>query len=369
MPWFPAHGGDLGWASRRYGIPPSRFLDFSSSVNPLGPAPSALRAAKAALRRACSYPEPFNDALKKELASWLGISPAMLMLGNGSTELIHHLVRCRSPRRVTVVSPSFSEYWRAARSEGSEVEHFLLSPDDGFALDVQALIRMASRSEMVFFCNPASPSGALYKRKELMPLLEACRSTGSLLVVDESFMGFCSDEERDGATMVPVAGEEGLVVLSTLTKLFALAGFRGPGWLAATRGLIEEMESMSYPWRVNIVAEAAARASLKDWKYLRNTRLRVSALRDGLYRELQQSGPFWVYEGHANFLLLRLPDVGQKAVAVADRLARRGILVRPCHDFHGLGGQFIRVAVRKWRENARLVKALREVWRELEYGA
>nr|WP_303646011.1 threonine-phosphate decarboxylase [Candidatus Solincola tengchongensis] len=362
---LPYHGGDLVWASRRYGLPPGRFLDFSSSVNPLGPPPAALRAARAALRRAAYYPDPFSGALRRELAAWLGIGPDLLTLGNGSTELIHHLVRCRSPRRVTVVSPAFSEYRRAAEAAGCEVEEFPLSPGDGFALPMDALVSAASRSEMTFFCNPASPSGKLYSRTELLSLLEACRDAGGLLVVDESFMGFCPDRDRERATMIHLAGEEGLVIISTFTKLFALAGLRGPGWLAGTRGLVGELEEKGFPWRVNVAAEAAGRACLGDEGYLRKTRARVGAWREELARGLREAGPFRVFPGHANYLLLRLPVEGPQAVAVVEGMGRRGVLVRSCHDFSGLGEGFIRVAVRRRRENMRLLRLLRETWCEV----
>lgn len=358
---FPEHGGDLAWASKRYGMRPEKFLDFSSSVNPLGPAPSALKAARWALKCVSSYPEPGADSLKRSLASWLGTGSSRLTLGNGSTELIYHLVRCRSPRRVTVVSPSFSEYERAARAAGAEVERFLLSPSDGFALDTDALARAAARSEMIFFCNPASPTGALYRREELLPVLEVCRKKGGLLVVDESFMGFCPAEEGGESTLMPLAGEEGLAVISTCTKLFALAGLRGPGWLAGTRELVAEMEETGVPWRVNRVAAAAAHASLADDGYLRRTRTSVRAWREELATGLGKIGIFQVYPSRVNYLLLRLREERPDAAALVDELGRRGILVRCCFNFHGLGERFIRVAVRRPRENKKLLRALREV--------
>ncbi len=358
---FPEHGGDLQWASIRYGLSPERFLDFSSSVNPLGPTPSALKAARRALKQVSLYPEPYADTLKQSLASWLGIGAANLTLGNGSTELIYHLVRCRSPRRVTVVSPSFSEYERAARAVGAEVEHFLLSPDDGFALDADALARSAKRSEMVFFCNPASPTGVLYRREQLLPLLEVCREKGSLLVVDESYIGFCPEEEGRESTSMPLAGVEGLAVISTFTKLFALAGLRAPGWLVGHRELVAKMEETGVPWRVNRVAAVAARVSLADVGYLRKTRALVRAWREGLSAGLEGTGIFHIYPSHANFLLMRVREGGPDAGVLVDGLGRKGILVRPCHNFHGLGKGFIRVAARRPRENRRLIRAINEV--------
>lgn len=359
---YPDHGGNLYWASRRYGIPPRDFLDFSSNINPLGPARRALRAGRRALKKAHAYPDPAAESLKEELAHWLRISPSMLVLGNGSTELIHDLVRLRSPRRVTVVSPSFTEYERAARMAGSGVSHFTLSPDEDFALDVEALVKVAADSEMVFFCNPTNPTGCLYPRERLLPLLEACRVKGSLLVVDESFMGFCSPEEIEDSSMLNMAGE-GLVVISTFTKLFALAGLRGPGWLIAAPDLVMELERHAIPWRVNQMAVEMARASLRAPGYLRKTRESVRSWRGELSAGLAGLEVFRVYPSNANFLLLRSRNMRCDTGALVDGLGKRGILIRPCFDFPGLGEGFFRVAVRRPRENRRLLRAIREVLR------
>jgi len=45
-------------------------------------------------------------------------------------------------------------------------------------------------------------------------------------------------------------------------------------------------------------------------------------------------------------------------------LARKGVLVRGCEPFRGLGPGFFRIAVRGAEENGRLVEALRAVLKE-----
>lgn len=357
---FPRHGGDLAWASRRYGLTPGDFLDFSANVNPLGPPPAALEAARASLSGIAAYPEPAADSLRRDLAGWLGVDPGLLTLGNGSSELIHHLVRCLAPRRVAVVAPAFGEYEGAARAAGAEVAFHQLEHGDGFSLDREGLAALAARAGVTFFCNPASPTGRLYPRRELLPALEACRESGGVLAVDESFMGFCSEEEAEEATLMAEAGGGNLVVISTLTKLFALAGLRGPGWLAGPEALVADLEGRGVPWRVNAVAAAAARACLEDRAYAVEARVKVAAWREDFAALLRGSGMFQVYPSAANYLLLRVIPPAPDAREVADALGGRGVLVRLCHDFRGLEEGFIRVAVRKPPENERLIEALQE---------
>ncbi len=358
---FPQHGGDLGWAAERYGLAREEFLDFSANVNPLGPSPQALQAARAALAEISRYPEPHAASLRAELAEFLALAPGLLVLGNGSTELIHHLVRSMGPRRVTVVSPAFAEYAQAADNVGAGISCLQLSAEDGFSLDAEQLAAAAASSQITFFCNPASPSGRLYGRAELFPALQACRESGRLLVVDESFMGFCPPHLAGAASLIPEVGGEGLVLVSTLTKLFALAGLRGPGWLAGPARLASRLEEEAVPWRVNCVALAAALSSLADRAYIEETRKKVPEWREEFARELEATGMFQVFPSHVNFLLLRLADPGFTAAALADELGRRGILVRQCGNFRGLEEGFIRVAVREPADNARLLAVLEDI--------
>ncbi len=44
-----------------------------------------------------------------------------------------------------------------------------------------------------------------------------------------------------------------------------------------------------------------------------------------------------------------------------NKLGERGMLVRDCSSFPGLGKNYIRIAVRTGRENKRLIKAFREL--------
>jgi threonine-phosphate decarboxylase len=360
---FPGHGGNLGWAAERYGRDPDSFLDFSANVNPLGPSPLALEAAREALADISRYPEPDASSLRGELASFLGIEPGLLVLGNGSTEIIHHLTRCLEPPVVTVVSPAFAEYEAAASNVGAEMRYLDLYPDEGFYLKAEELAEAASGSQLTYFCNPASPTGRLYQRHELLPAVEACRKAGGLLVLDESFMGFCPEVEARRASLMPEVGGGGLAILSTLTKFFALAGLRGPGWLAGPGELVSILEKKAVPWRVNAISLAAARSSLSDIGYIEETRRKVAEWRKELAVGLENTGIFRVFPSQAVFILLQVTRPELDAAWLVDEMGKRGVLLRLCSNFRGLENGFIRVAVRTPADNDRLLETLEDISR------
>lgn len=358
---FPAHGGGLEWAARRYGLDPDAFLDLSSNVNPLGPPADALEAARNALEQISRYPEPDGAGVKSALAAFLGVELDRIVVGNGSSELIYDLCRLFGPSPVTVVAPAFSEYAAAARAGGAPVEHFTLRADDSFALDTDGLLGQVRKSGVLFLCNPASPTGRLYRHRELLPLVEACAEAGTALLVDESFMGFCEPDEALDASLLTEAGE-GLIVFSTTTKLFALPGVRGPGYLVSDPETAFRVGSIAAPWRVNVVAAAAAAASLRDDAYLARTRQCVPIWREELTRGIGGAGTFDVFPSRTNFVLARLLRGG--GAALVDRLGRMGILVRNCGSFIGLDEEYIRIAVGKPEATRRLTAALTEALAE-----
>jgi len=352
---YPLHGGDLRWASYRYGFDQGSFLDLSCSLNPLGPPPSALRAARKALRRVARYPEPAAESLREELARFLGVGAGSLVVGNGSTELIHLFLRWVGPRSVLLVEPCFSEYRRAAMAAGARVETYLLRAEDGFRLDPDRLAQEARGHELVVLVNPSSITGRFYPDRELEPVAQAAAEAGTLFLLDRSFMGLC--DQAVGLAGWEVGGGESLFHLSTSTKLFALAGLRGPGWLVGPGEVVRKLELQSPPWRVGEPAAAALRAALSDRKYLARTRRLVPRWREKLASSLEGL-PLKIFPSSVNLLLLRLPggDVGEQLVHY---LGRRGILVRWCADFPGLGPEFVRVAVGRPRQNRSLVQELR----------
>ena len=59
----------------------------------------------------------------------------------------------------------------------------------------------------------------------------------------------------------------------------------------------------------------------------------------------------------ANYYLLKV----DRSYDVAAALEKRGILVRDCASFAGLGGTYLRIAVRSRRENERLLAEMADV--------
>lgn len=345
------HGGNVSEAAQRYGLAEDDILDFSANVNPLGPSPASLKAARTSLAAVDRYPDSDTPELKAACARYFGVRPDQVLCGNGSTGLIHLIPRVFRPKRVLITAPTFTEYAAAVADAGGTVVSFPLREQDGFRVDPLELAPQLKGVDMAILCNPNNPTGRLVKKVEMDRIVQYTLDAGVKLVVDEAFMDFAESESiARTATEFPH-----VVCIRAFTKFFALAGLR-IGYLLSHEANIQALRAGQEPWTVSVPAERAAVAALRDERYISKTHRLVTRERAWLQSMLRQLSGIEPVDGSANFLFAKLSSID--AGELAHALGRRGILVRDCSSFPGLGNQYVRIAVRTRRENERLAHAL-----------
>lgn len=346
------HGGQALELAHELGCPPSVILDFSASLNPLGPAPEVLAAARVAVDDSCHYPEVAAAALAHALAGHHGLPESCVLAGSGATEFIFLVPRVLRPRRVLLVEPAFGEYRPALLQAGAPIDTFQLDPAGAFRLDPAALMAaLHPDTDLVWLANPLNPSGTGYPRELLLELAATLRPTVCLLI-DEAFIDFAPYL----SVADQVASVTNLVVLRSLTKFYAIAGLR-IGWLAAAPELAGQLAAAREPWRLSTPAIAAGLACLQAEALRTATLQAIPVLRSELGTGLTKLG-CTVYPSVANYLLCRLPATAAPATELASRLRPLRILVRPCTDFAGLDDRHLRLAVRSTADNRRLLAEL-----------
>ncbi len=348
------HGGlDVG-ELRSLGLQPGQVLDFSANINPLGPSPRVRNAALAADLSA--YPDRHSIVLREKLAAKLGVGTDNLVVGNGSTELIHLLARACLRRQDTclIFSPTFGEYEAAAKMAGAGVHLYWTDEAQRFRWPIDGAVEEIARMRprMVFLCNPNNPTGVYLGYGDIERIRRAI-SEESLLVLDEAYVPL-ADQRCDS---LPILREGNVAFLRSMTKDHALAGVR-LGYLIAQPGVVSAVQEIQPAWSVNAVAQAAGIAALEDEEHVEAASKVILQAKEYLSSELEALG-IPVTPSSANFLMARVND----ATRVRSALLRHKIAVRDCTSF-GLP-EYIRVAVRKREECARLIESLRDV---LEHG-
>lgn len=341
----PLHGGDLRRAAALYG--PREFIDFSANINLLGPPPQVWQVLTENLQDVVHYPDPHLEGLKADLASFLKVDPSCILPGNGGAELIYLLPRLEGVRQVRIPIPTFSEYAEAAKASKVPIR---------YCLDLDHL----QQGDMLFLCNPNNPTGKLRSKDQILQLAQQAEERGAWLVVDEAFIDF-TPEGRKASVAPQVQDFERLIVLYSLTKLFAIPGLR-LGCLVASPALIAASRQLQPPWSVNCLAELAGRAALGDESFRERTRKATAEEREFLYQGLLAQKGLRPYPSAANFIFVAIADPSWTGTTLTDALGRRGILVRNCANFQGLeSDRHIRVAVRTRQENERLLRELADL--------
>jgi threonine-phosphate decarboxylase len=353
MSRFYDHGGTIFTVARTRGVLPEQLLDFSASINPLGMSQLVRTALINSIDMLVYYPDASHFELKRVLAEYHDLPPDNFTIANGSTELIYHLPGLIPGSKALLISPSFSEYAKALDQHQWQTEHFVLTPENNFAIDLEKLQRaLVDGVDALFIGNPGNPSGTLYTQQVIEDVYALCRAAGTFLVLDEAFMDF--SEEASAKQMI--VQSDNALILRSMTKFFAIPGLR-LGYALCNETLAERLNSMGGPWSVNTMALAAGVAALQDVQHNRESLDYINKERDVLIESLGRFPSLKLYPSSANYLLVEIVE-GMTARELKDTLLLHNILIRDCASFTGLSERFFRVAVRSSEENKRLVECI-----------
>ena len=343
---YTQHGGDWAGYQWEFGRP---ALDFSANLSPLGMPPALKKAVRQSLALSEAYPDPLCRALTEALARSEGVPPGWVLCGGGAAELIFRLALSFRPTAALVTAPTFGEYEAALTALSCPVRHYPLQKERGFLLD-EGFLEAVRPGMLVFLCEPNNPTGLLTPRPLVLKVLEQCRRRGAFLVADECFYDFLDDPASH--TLRPELGEGGLLILRSFTKMYAMAGLRLGYCLCADGALLQKMRGAGQPWAVSTPAQAAGLAALQLTDWPARVRRLIKRERAFLSGQLRGRG-YQVFGGQANYLLFY-----SYFAALAEDLKPRGVLIRDCSAYPGLGPGYFRVAVLARRENQALLAAL-----------
>ncbi len=281
------HGGRLGEAVRRWGIPRADWLDLSTGISPW-PYPVPPVPAEVWQR----LPED-DDGLEAAARAYYGTDHLLAL--PGSQAAIQALPCLFPAGRVAMPMPLYAEHPAA----------WLAAGHTPVAWDAPA--------NYAVVCNPNNPTGRRYGRDELLD--RAARV--QLLAIDEAFLDATPGESLIGC------GADNVMVLRSLGKFFGLAGAR-VGFACGAPDLLDRLQEALGPWAVAHPARWAARLALadRDWQAAQRERLQAAAARlAGLLAPLGEPAEI---TGSALFQYVSAP----RAAALFEALAQRGILVR-----------------------------------------
>ena len=286
------------------------------------------------------YPDREFTHLRKALTAYLekqsgvSVTPEQVWAGNGSNEVLSHIVQAFGGHgRVALgFTPSYSMHpiisethgttWvDGHRSAATDPDAFDLTPESAAA---QARLHDPS---IVFLCSPNNPTGTALPFEVIGSVLEA--APDAIVVVDEAYAEFARPGTRSALTLL--AEHPRLVVTRTMSKAFAFAGGR-LGYLVAAPELVDALRLVRLPYHLSSPTQTIARIALEHADVMLGTVEVIKHQRDRIVDRLAELGARPV-ASDSNFVLFGgLRD--EKATWQA--LLDEGVLVRDMGIAHHL---------------------------------
>jgi histidinol-phosphate aminotransferase len=292
--------------ARRTGVPVSEIVRFDGNTSP-HPLPSTrAEVLEEELARLHTYPHGGYPRLEEAIARYAGVSPENVVLGAGADDLIFLVVRAFAGRgdRVAIANdPTYPMFPIAVWVAGAEVG--------------------SEQPSLTVCCRPNNPTGELGELPVARPL-----------VVDEAYF------EYSGVTAIDLI-EDGVIVIRTFSKAFALAGAR-VGYAVAGGELAADLRRRQHPAPLSTLSAALALAALESPPDVRP----ILEERERFAARLRELG-YAPWPSEANFVFVPV----DRPAELSDRLMQKGLPVRPVP-----GG--IRITVRKEEDDERLLQAL-----------
>ena len=298
------------------------------------------------------YPE--REPVENEVAGFLGLDPAQVLLTNGVDEGIHLLCSAYLDPgdEALIVVPTFAMYAIFAQAEGARVVE-VRSAGDNFAFPEKDLLaQLSPRTRLIAVANPNNPTGAVVGGDVLIQIAQAAPQAAVL--VDEAYFEFHGETLIDHTRQI-----ENLFVARTFSKAYGLAGLR-IGILAGEARQMAMVRLVASPYNVNAAALAVLPEALQDQEYVGRYVAQVLSNRERLQQELGHLGLHY-WPSHANFVLVR---IGSAHAEFVRALRDRGILVRDRHTDPGCEGS-VRLTVGSDEHTETLIGALRDVVEQL----
>lgn len=323
---------------------------LSRNENPYGPAPSALRAISETAKMGCYYTDRGHQRLTAMIAERHGVTPAQVVVGDGSTEILCAIALAWG-RKGAIVCPDL--FWDTTvlygERQGVASIRVPLAADMNVDLPAMAA-KVTGGASLVQICNPNNPTGILISPAALRSFAAEVTPHATLLV-DEAYNEL-TDRPDDNSMIDLVRSGADVIVCRTFSKIYGMAGLR-IGYAITSEAHATTIRSHLMSFGGNLAGVAAAIASYNDTAFLDQSRAAVLEGREMIIDAVAKAG-LKALPSQTNFVFVEVPD----ANALRDAMAEQGIAIRGAY---GSWAGYSRVSTGRLEDVARYAAALPEL--------
>jgi histidinol-phosphate aminotransferase len=329
----------------------SGVVRLSANENPYGPSAKAHEAMKNAHPMCNRYPDEANDVLIEKIAKINNISRDQIVLGDGSGEILKICAETFTgpdKGKLIAADPTFEAILEYSKANGAEVVKVPLTSD--FHHDLEKM-GAAAQKGLIYVCNPNNPTASITPKNDLRDFI-AKTSPETMILVDEAYFHYA--DSPDYESVIPLVKDHpNLLVARTFSKIYGMAGLRC-GYCVAQPETIKRMKGFQMFDSVNVMALAAASASLDDVDQVTNGKRMNDEARKFTLTELEKMG-YKSIPSQANFIMF---DCKKPVVPIIQAMKDKNVAVGrlfPAYPNH------MRLTIGKQSEMESFVSAFKQV--------
>lgn len=333
------------------------IIDFCYLVNPYFPNSKLLSEIKANFERLLvEYPSglAINNLLA---AKYFWIKPEYICVGNGAAELIKSLMNVIEGK-IGINYPTFEEYPNRY-SDDRIIGYTTTNPD--FHYGAEDLIQYYNDKNIssLILINPDNPSGNFIYKEDILRILKWAQKKGIRVIVDESFVDFSDDFEKNSLLKNEILEEyKNLIVIKSISKSYGVPGLRLGIIASSDSQLMTFLKKDVSIWNINSFAEFYLQIYGKYEQNYKTACRSFVAERERFKEQLSKITFLRVIPSQANYFLCEVIS-NKTAVQLTRELLKHNILIKDCSGKHGFENkEYVRIAVRNTADNDLLIEKL-----------
>lgn len=325
-----------------------------ANENPFGPSEKAKKAIQEAIASSYQYPFIPLMELQKKIADFEGLKIEQVMLGAGSSPLLHGAALLFNKPGGNIISgdPTYEDLLEKATALHN-ISWIKVPLTSEHKLDLDEMEkRVDDKTTLVYVCNPNNPTGTVVDAAKLKAFCERV-SKKVPVFIDEAYIDYMPDPK--GTTLIDcVKKGQNVYVARTFSKLYGFAGLR-VGYIVGQEASIKNLEPYTAGWGcISATSAYAALATYQDSEFLAEAFKKTLASKEYLYSVLKKEGYEYI-PSSTNFVMFPL---NMDAERFTEEMMKRGVGVRP---WKFAGKQWCRVSIGKMEEMEMFAQAFKQV--------